>query len=287
MSYTHKLVSSVTSSLRTTIPHYSIQALVNNLSKKQPHLKFSFETPDHAHVYVDGEIYTRGMVHLETVHNRRVGSSEVKFAVYSRTIHNHRYNDYSREHFTKVTKNMSLALKTAVNNLPPYSLGEIARLSHRAIARHVADAHGDVSRKTQNALRNMGFNPYDTGSRALKEMCNMYLSGHRFIDTDLQRYMDEYFESRAEEDERAKLGNDLIYVMIWDKPDGRTYGLSKTEKKDGNVRVFTDEYSSWVTDNELPDNVRERLSVLSMCAVDQHVDGVGGRISEREFFLEL
>jgi len=239
------------------------------------------------YVYREGDSYVMGWIGYEDYQSHITG--EKKYAVYARDIENCKYSVGSLQYYMRVSINLTTAVKNTKAVLRPYTTPEVAKL-HSKQAR---DAVKELENKTCGAYaiacKDVGLHTpsrYSAPEPAplLDEVMHMLNAGHTFSNLGLDQKLRDLMVKKKE---AARFRRDMLvpmdFVHVYAR-GGKTYVASARVL---NIREYGPEFNMHDTwrEDELPDNIHGKISVMSICADAQFVEGVGYKVNDSMFYI--
>ncbi len=239
---------------------------------------------DTAWVYVEGESMVRGYIGYGDFQSSRHG--EKKFAVFARGIENGKYSDYSEQYHMKTSINMAPMLKAARGYLTKYSTKEIEGVLRAPVRDKLQEKAATLRNHASSLLRSFGMSSYgQNGERTLREFKHLIESGHKFFDVQFGDDLRELFVAQEAVDSMGTHDNPMDFVHIYPTPwETRADIVQLTSVDRYSVPDSQSDTLTWVAD-ELPESVKGKIAVLSMCKDSHYVEGVGYKVDDRTFYL--
>lgn len=197
------------------------------------------------------------------------------FYVDAPTISNNRYADYSTQHHMAMSKNADKALANAKRYLRRPNVFECADFYWHRETRDNFKRTEAVESTTLRDLRGGISNNDDV----LRELEYMHLSGYAFQSAKLAEQVDRWLAHRDEvAHTKTQRGSEVVYVYA--KPDGSIDAC----------RFLVTDWRVEPHDNteqlrEVSQDAQRRVSALTICEDESHVDLVGTRIANNCFFV--
>lgn len=257
-----------------------LRDFMDALTAKMRGVKFLYRQQHEVYVYMDSCPYTLGYIGYADY------SGGVKYAVFSRTIENRKFNSGKQAYNMLVSINIDVAVRNALANLRPYSVTEMASVdieklrvaynmkgsdlrnsrskSHRILSDHTALAA---------ELRELLRNGYKFGHADFAEQAAAYVevSDHLHV---MEMQETRHFFVRVVEDWRGQ----VFQVQALDHIKG-SYAMD--------MRVAKDFPCTDTPVAEVNEGIFGKVSVLSMLSADGYVAGVGMKLTEDTFYVQL
>ena len=236
---------------------------------------------DTVYVYHKDSPYVSGAIGYGNVRHNRGGVDT--FAVYSRKIHNQKYN-YGLEQRMFVSKHLKIATKHAARYLRDWDILEVATHSQREIRSQWGNTTSKLSKKVRDAYDEVV--RLDRGDRLMMELQALRDAGHNYISAELGGKVDELLNIRNEKLENLReICSDLIAVVIRPHQTGNSYFTVSCRNISEWNATWSGAEEPPYDDNTLPENLRGKLGILTMCEPNNWVDNVGYKLDDRVFFV--
>jgi len=231
-------------------------------------------------VYMKDKPYTMGYVGYGDF-NTHVMAEESEYVVYSHTIENGKYSSYSTPYFMKKTIHMDKAVKNASRHLRNATPYELAMLNiHKAKSQfdHIGGGLQDKLRSIRDTL-------YDQ-DRIAQEFRAIIDSGHEFIDASFGTTVTEFLEAYDIAKARDNKTLNLNHVRVYMEDDAQMFDVIKMSDvhKNAHACLVPDSLMTY-KDNELPEDIMGKVSVLTMVGNGEFVDDVGYKDDSGCFYV--
>ena len=209
-------------------------------------------------------------------------ASGYKYVVFSENIANYQYASHSWQRHLMSSGNLNQAVKNVSRHLRDYSVENVAKSLSREARnewlKEENDGKNDIS-MAFNALR------YDDDLR--DELIRLHAAGHMFITEKLQRKIDELAAAYDTERENSKYRlNCVSMVCVTSTLRGEQVFEVCTVPNIlgfGSGSKFIAEQT--YTENELPEDLRDKLGALNIVEKKQLVPGVGYKLTDGILFV--
>lgn len=212
-------------------------------------------------VFADATDISRGWMSAETNSN-----NEWVYAVSSPLIRNERYSTQNNDYHIKRSKDFRKAKATALDYIKPVDIAEVMKESFYFLKKAKEDINYKAMREVNKAME------IDWKS-IHAEVLNMMNAGYVPTTQKFNVAMDFMRENGAEIVRMADYNPTKCFV--WAKPDHVTYKISHTEP-----RVAR-------TLEEIPEEIRDKLSVLQIANKHEAIVDVGIRVDDTKFWVFL
>lgn len=289
----HKLISDITEldmqgwfSNNKTVGTQGLLSFCEAIKKKLRGCEFAPKDSRSAWVYMPDQIYALGWVGYGDY--RESAKEEIaSYTVYSRNIINDMYCDNSFQYYTRGSVNMNVALRHASRYLTRYSPLEIAKELRNPFRQGAKDIEHDANsalRKQEKALFDRRHNEFNERMcRVAVELKVLLSTGYEFTDPALGEELRDYFGKEEEHHTLARQHN--AYCVVIDTFLGKQRYQVVSVDSAGSWRPTIHDDVSVYDDESVPGDLAGKLSVLSMCNVDQYVTDVGVRVNEKVFYV--
>ena len=264
----------------------------HEISKKIKNVKFKERDTKTLWAYREGDNYAMGYIGFGDFRDNSY-EEEHLYTVWSPNVYNGRYGGGSQMHMVQA-KHMKKGVSNALKYLRPLSVGQTVKMSKnncRMKANEVVHDAGTEFSHGAELIKNNFLNSHHGPDNALqKELMHMVATGYEFLDKTLGEQLRKAFAALKEHEIARSANKDtFIFVEALKTVTGRQtfrvatdvnvsfYGDVNSEELQDKISVYTQE--------ELPEELAGKLSVLSMLDIDGYVEGVGYRAAESVFYL--
>lgn len=264
----------------------------HEISKKIKNVKFKERDTKTLWAYREGDNYAMGYIGFGDFRDYS-SEEEHLYTVFSPNVYNGRYGGGAQMHMVQA-KHMKKGVSNALKYLRPLSVSQTVKMSKsncRMKANEVVhDAGTEFSHGAELIKKDFLNSRHGEDNALQKELKHMVETGYEFLDKTLGEQLRKAFAA-LKEHEIAKSANKdtFIFVEALKTVTGRQtfrvatdvnvsfYGDVSSEELQDKISVYTQE--------ELPEELAGKLSVLSMLDIDGYVEGVGYRAAESVFYL--
>ena len=234
-------------------------------------------------VYVDNCEVVLGYIAYGITYGVELRSDDT-YVVMSRHINNNKYGEHREQHNRAYTTDLTKAIKTARSALLPYSAKELVNLSLSTFRSKL----NEENHKYYTAYRSV-LHPLAYQDVIGEEMYHLIQQGVTFTTPKFVAAAAE-FTSKRDEYKRveSKKGN-AYFVSLRTVGDNVYADIAEANdvKKSHNTLRFADQLIiKSVLVNDLPEDIQGKIAVLSILNNNQHVEGVGFKVSPKMFWLE-
>ena len=284
-----KQVSDIEASTETYSKTIGLGDFQYEISKKLKGINFKERSQNTLWAYREGESYAMGYIGFGDFRDN--GDGEHLYTVWSPNIINNRYGHGSQMHMTQA-KQLKKGVSNALKYLRPLSVKQVASISTKSCRFKVSEVIGEARTQFTHAAAHLTHNFFDSSrghENALQqELQHMVDIGYEFLDKDLGEKLRTMFNNLKEYTlSKETNSNVFTFVEATKTITGRqvfrvatnvdttfTYGFDVPQE---NISVYSQE--------ELPEELAGKLSVLSMIDPDNYVEGVGYRAAANVFYV--
>ena len=259
------------------------------VSKKLKGIKFKERDQRTLWAYREGESYAMGYIGFGDFRDN--GDGEHLYTVWSPNILNNRYGHGSQMHMAQA-KQLKKGVSNALKYLRPLSVKQVASISTKSCRFKVSEVIGEARTQFTHAAAHLTHNFLDSSrghENALQqELQHMVEIGYEFLDKELGEKLHTLFNNLKEYTLSHETNSNVFtFVEATKTITGRqvfrvatnvdtsfTYGFDVPQE---NISVYSQE--------ELPEELAGKLSVLSMIDPDNYVEGVGYRAAANVFYV--
>lgn len=282
----HKLISDITD---TDMDNHNfanrteLLAFCDAVKQKLRGVKFAPKDGRSVWAYMPDQVYALGWIGYGDYRNS--AEKEIRsYTVYSRNITNDGYADYSMQYHTRGSVRMEVAVRHASRYLTRYSPIEIAQ----ELRKPFKDGASGIESEAKNELREQEKRLFDRSfkqrlCRVATELKVLLDTGYEFTDPAIATELRAYFTAEEEHNVLAKDRHADCVVVSEFMGKQRFQVVGVENAGNWNTRVHDNVLT--YDDESLPGDLAGKLSVLSMCAINQYVTDVGVRVDERVFYV--
>jgi len=284
-------VSKIEASTETCSKPIGLDDFQYEVGKKLKGIKFKERNQNTLWAYREGESYAMGYIGFGDF--RAGGDGEHLYTVWSPNIINNRYGHGPQMHMAQA-KQLKKGVSNALKYLRPLSVKQVASISTKSCRHKVSEVIGEARTQFTHAAAHITHNflildPRRGDENALQqELQHLVEIGHEFLDKELGDKLHTLFNNLKEYVlSHENNSNVFTFVEATKTITGRqvfrvatnvdtsfTYGFDVPQE---NISVYSQE--------ELPEELAGKLSVLSMIDPDNYVEGVGYRAAANVFYL--
>ena len=210
-------------------------------------------------------------------------ASGYKYVVFSENIANYQYASHSWQRHLMSSGNLNQAVKNVSRHLRDYSVENVAKSLSREARNEWLNEENDGKNEISSAFNALR---YDDDLR--DELIRLHAAGHMFITEKLQRKIDELAAAYDTERDASKYRlNCVSMVCVTSTLRGEQVFEVCTIP---NILGFDSRGNKFIaeqtyTENELPEDLRDKLGALNIIEKQQFVPGVGYKLTDGILFV--
>lgn len=213
------------------------------------------------------------------------------YVVCSPNVENNRYDNHREQHHMRMTGNLQKAVKFISTFTRPYKSLCIAELNLRSVGDAAGMSHGELTVKVTEMQTTLFGRSYSSAvTPVMAEMKHLVASGYSFLDKKLEAEAHEFFELHRKQKISSTLNDNLAATAVM-----CTGNTVNGEQKFTTVRcenlnhykrkVLQDTHQNYIGADKMPDEIKDKVAVLSMMQHGEFVDGVGMRICDEIVYV--
>ena len=238
-------------------------------------------------VYREKDAFALGYIAFKDTRDNKANDDDPKYLVYSPNANNGKYSYGDRCHHFQATT-IEKGVKNALTYLRPLTIPQTVTLTEYECCKGANKPTRDwqeTFEKMKATVTNQLFfitsqnNPLDA------ELKHMLSSGYEFLDKQLGEQLRDMFDARESfNDAKKNNTKKFTYVEVYE-----SFGQNKFRCAFVDLSGYSPDVdrSSMVTygEEDLPEEIKDKLAILSMLSNDQYVENVGYRAVENIFYL--
>ena len=240
------------------------------------------------------------------------GSGDKTYVVCAPSVENNRYDTHRHQHYMRMSINLKKAVGFTSTFTRPYKALTIAEINLRDVGNAAGMSHGELSNKVDEMRATLFGRSYSSSATpVMAEIKHLVASGYSFMDKKLEAEAHEFFELQRKQQASATLNKNLAATAVictgttlkgeqkfetvrcsdmgsYNREvlhETHQYYIGTDKIPDGIECVDTDLSPIYNSVSDLPDWVQGRLAVIAMLQVGELVAGVGGRISDNQYWI--
>jgi len=291
--HTYAAISNITPAQSISVPSELLE-FMRVMSKKNP--TFKYGVSDHCRkstqrngdftykevwVYRDTDAYAMGRIGFCTPNPSGNSDGVEVYTVYSRAIHNDRFNNDRWGHYAVTTGNLDKAVKNASTYLRVYKPAECAEATKTKFADHYkqaiyasATAHNDINRRIR----------WDYSFLFADELTRAVKNGHVIMDSALSEVIAELVLVKNEVEKQYARKLQAYHVRVYEERGEQMASVLNVIEIEGSKDGVAGEHRSMRV-NDLPEDIAGKIAVLSMVDSAHYVDGVGLRAPDGTYWV--
>ena len=233
------------------------------------------------HVYIEGSDYIVGRVGYGKLYGLQE-SDEPVYMIHSRKIANEKFNDHREQYFMSFAKDSKKSLKVALSKLTPYSPREMATNNFLNFKADIAQVRSASQGKLNNILA-----PLQDRNVLLMEMRNLMTANVQFTTPQFIEAAEQIVQADKDWEEMKRKPFNAYYVYV--RMVGDEQWVDVVDVPDVNNRSTSSVETCSIASmniNDLPDDIKGKLAVLTIATHEQYMEQVGRRVSEKSFWVE-
>jgi len=230
-------------------------------------------------VYIEGSDYVVGVIG----HGKRYGIKEVDTPVYmiqSRKIENEKFASHRDQYNMSFMGDLKKAVRTALSKLVPYSPKEMAGISVGTFRTSIQTVRSAVDRNVGNLL-----SPLSDRNILVREMRSLIAQNTMFVTEEFQRAAAGFIKAEAEWNEVRNKPIHGYYVYVRMVGGEQWVDIVEATDMQNYTRIEDCPVTSMPV-SDVPEDIQGKVAVLSIATIDQYMNGLGMRVSEKSFWLE-
>ncbi len=214
-----------------------------------------------------------------------------KYIVQSRLISNERYSRHNHAYHTRAGNDMKRMLREAKKNLRRWNPTEVAALSRSEAGDRMRQYLRKFERAESDAREKLVGSIYVSKDRPIfKEFRHMLNTGYEFADPTFRDLIAEWVDAEKILSEHD-LQFPVKFVNIAQRFGRQVVHTVDTEYRNGDVYMSFKDGSAPIVQSfqsdDVPEDVVEKVSVLSILGNDEYVEGVGYKHNETTYWLHV
>lgn len=275
----------------TVTPEYAFAEFCEGVRTAARGYNYCYTASYEAWIYREGDTLCMG--HISHRDMTESAKTNLTFNVFSPNIQNNKYSYGSRQHMASST-NVSKAVKNAITYLRPLSMRQVVEITQGAVKDKARDIVNDAENKVKQAtsdLRDGLFSTYGGSmgrnrlQRELEHLCN---SGYEFVDVELGENLRTAFANLSEL-KQSRETNSHVYTIVdaFKNPAGEwRYRVADAVELQWYAPEIPPDSITMYTQEDIPEDIQRKVSVLSMVQDDQYVEGVGYRAASTLYYIK-
>ncbi len=232
-------------------------------------------------VYVDDCDYTLGRVGHGQRYLFSNDTDEPVFMIESRKIQNEKYAPYRDQYHRVFTKNVATALKQSLRYLLPYSPIELLTATQPAVKSKV-DAQAYARRKKLDDAGDALANRIVVA----QELEALIARGIEFSTPKFQAHAKDVVDAYQKWNAKKNKSMPMYFVSVRMVGDRQLLDIIQYDDVRLSFGSLPDALrSNSIPADDVPEDIKAKIATLMMLDVNQYVEGVGQRASDRTFWI--
>lgn len=257
-----------------------LRDFMDALTAKMRGVKFLYRQQHEVYVYMDSCPYTLGYIGYADY------SGGIKYAVFSRTIENRKFNSGKQAYNMLVSINIDVAVRNALAHLRPYSVAEMAAVDIERLRLSYNMKGSDLRNSRSKSHRVLSDH-----TALAAELRELLRSGYKFGHADFAAQAAAYVEASDHLNVMEMQETRHFFVRVVEDWRGQVFQIQALEPTKSSyamdMRVDKDFPCTDTPVAEVNESVLGRVSVLSMLSEHGYVAGVGMKLTEDTFYVQL
>ena len=238
-------------------------------------------------VYREKDAFALGYIAFKDTRDHKANDDDPKYLVYSPNINNGKYSYGDRMHSAQATT-IEKGVKKALTYFRPLTIPQTVTLTEyeccKGANKPTRDWH-ETFEKLKATVTNQLFFITSQSNALDAELKHMLNSGYEFLDKQLGEQLRDMFDARESHNDAKKNNTKkFTYVEVYE-----SFGQNKFRCAFVDLSGYSPDVdrSSMVTygEEDLPEEIKDKLAILTMLSNDQYVENVGYRAAENIFYL--
>tara|TARA_R110002020_G_scaffold119612_3_gene272892 strand:+ start:354 stop:1244 length:891 start_codon:yes stop_codon:yes gene_type:complete len=239
-------------------------------------------------VYREKDTFALGYIAFKDVRDDKANDDDPKCIVYSPNVQNRKYTYGPRQYSVQATT-IEKAVKNAATYLRPLTILQTVKLTESGCCKGANTSMYDWQREFESKKESIVSSLFSIHSHKVNaleaELKHMVNCGHEFLDKQLGQQLREAFDALTNYDS-AKKNNTKQYTFV---EAYESFGQNKFKCAPVDLHGYNPEVNRDLARNygeeELPEEFKDKLAILSMLQNEQYVENVGYRAAENIFYL--
>ena len=219
------------------------------------------------------------------------GSGDKTYAVCAPSVENNRYDVHREQHYMRMSINLKKAVGFTSTFTRPYKALTIAEINLRDVGNAAGMSHGELSNKVDEMRATLFGRSYSSSvTPVMAEMKHLVASGYSFIDKKLEAEAHEFFELQRKQQASATLNKNLAATAVICmgttlKGEQKFETVRCNDMGSYNREVLRETHQYYIGTDKIPDEIKDKVAVLSMMEHGEFVDEVGMRICDEIVYV--
>ena len=268
--------------------NYKLYDFFNEVKKVKPSIQ-PIVVSNRVYLHFKGDPYTAAWIGYGNFQD--AGSGDKTYAVCAPSVENNRYDTHRHQHYMRMSINLKKAVGFTSTFTRPYKALTIAEINLRDVGNAAGMSHGELSNKVDEMRATLFGRSYSSSvTPVMAEIKHLVASGYSFMDKKLEAEAHEFFELQRKQQASVTLNKNLAATAVI-----CTGTTLKGEQKFETVRcndmgsynreVLRETHQYYIGTDKIPDEIKDKVAVLSMMEHGEFVDEVGMRICDEIVYV--
>ena len=268
--------------------NYKLYDFFNEVKKVKPSIQ-PIVVSNRVYLHFKGDPYTAAWIGYGNFQD--AGSGDKTYVVCATSVENNRYDTHRHQHYMRMSINLKKAVGFTSTFTRPYKALTIAEINLRDVGNAAGMSHGELSNKVDEMRATLFGRSYSSSvTPVMAEIKHLVASGYSFMDKKLEAEAHEFFELQRKQQASATLNKNLAATAVI-----CTGTTLKGEQKFETVRcsnmgdytreVLHETHQYYIGTDKIPDEIKDKVAVLSMMEHGEFVDEVGMRICDEIVYV--
>ena len=245
-------------------------------------------TGSKVYLYFKGDPYTAAWIGYGDF--KDAGNGDSNYVVCSPNVENNRYDAHREQHYMRMSVNLKKAVGFTSTFTRPYKALTIVGINLQDVGFAAGSSHGELTSKVNEMQTTLFGRDSSRDTPVMAEMKHLVASGYSFIDKKLEAEAHEFFELHRKQQASATLNKDLAATAVI-----CTGTTLKGEQKFETFRcervshyrrkILQETHQYYIGADKIPDEIKDKVAVLSMMEYGEFVDEVGMRICDEIVYV--
>jgi hypothetical protein len=211
-------------------------------------------------------------------------SSKEAYSVYARTIRNEKYGVYREQYHMNLSESLERSMRSVKKYLRPYHTPDIAEMSAAEIEEKVSDIVAAQDGKFSEAKKAV---VYDASF--INEMRALVDNNHAFVDTAFGKKVVALLTEHEELKAKRNAHVHGHFVLVRSRGGRQVFDVIRvTDMRNSVQKMFRVPARPTVTSytqDDLPQDIAQKLAALSMLKDDSFIENLGFKVSSTSYWV--
>ena len=298
MSYRHRLVKDAKAKAASNpenntmeyvrTHNYKLYDFFNEVKKVKPSIQ-PIVVSNRVYLHFKGDPYTAAWIGYGNFQD--AGSGDKTYVVCAPSVENNRYDTHRHQHYMRMSINLKKAVGFTSTFTRPYKALTIAEINLRDVGNAAGMSHGELSNKVDEMRATLFGRSYSSSATpVMAEIKHLVASGYSFMDKKLEAEAHEFFELQRKQQASATLNKNLAATAVICtgttlKGEQKFETVRCSDMGSYNREVLHETHQYYIGTDKIPDEIKDKVAVLSMMEHGEFVDEVGMRICDEIVYV--